>query len=546
MALDLSKRPEDAAVFSTSTLITVAQSLCDRLRSVVRLPAKDFQLLNHVATVMTATRLRVALLDRGSPSANVGEAKPREIRATLLQCRQVLVDLINALDPMNTPLQHQPSSLVELDETSLPDSAYQSIRHSIEVLESYNDRLGVLASASSAESYTRLPSAATTPGVDTLARMSSTQNQYARVPEEGVEWVPFSSLKFAVGEVPETERDSPGWMERVVRFFTEEERSELRLRPRRFGVLEHHGRLERVMVEFRQYPQDTSSWEYKERRWAVGRLGRVLLASTRRDRTADAPFPCVPLRCLADLADSSTPCFALVYSVDGIVGLDEAMRAPAPPPSTQRRASLALAYAQALAALHLAELVHGGVNTENLYLRVPSTGEGGATGLEDAQALLAGFEITRPFGAETDKIDVDSPDLRVYLHHKRLEGGPAKARQRPAFDVFGLGMVIIEIGLWRRFRDLPGYPSRYAEHSDDDRRRFCKSQQKQFHGETTAQDLGGLYQSIIAFCLGKVGDPLKGRDGVVVAAGDGAYAAVDKSLRVVELLQECVRRVTKL
>lgn len=156
------------------------------------------------------------------------------------------------------------------------------------------------------------------------------------------------------------------------------------------------------------------------------------------------------------MSDSSTPSFALIYSAQGMYSLDELIQDQYAPPLTQRL-RLAPSYAQALAALHTVDMVHGSFNTDNLYLHLPHRPTGPES-ISEAETLIAGFEVTRNFGWGSDKLDVEDPDRRLYLHPKRLATGQDKERQQPAFDIFGLGMVLIELGLWKRLRSLPGYP----------------------------------------------------------------------------------------
>jgi hypothetical protein len=390
----------------------------------------------------------------------------------------------------------------------------------------------------------------TTPKLEEgVIRMASVWSRYVATSQDKVEWISPECLYFPVGSYTEANRDSEGWMQSVLRLFTEAGAKRLKLRPRRFGVVDHNDRQEKVMVEFRPYPDSAraksetggdsvvGNTEYKTRRWAVERLARTLLANGLASQ--EARFPCVPLRYLADMSASSTPSFALIYSAQGIYELDEIMQDQYAPPLAQRLL-LALSFAQALAALHSVDMVHGGFITDNLYLHFPSRSTGPES-ISEAKALIAGFEVTRNFGWSSDKLDVEDPDRRLYLHPKRLAAGQDKERQQPAFDIFGLGMVLIEIGLWKRLRSLPKYPDSWQD--DNARQRFGRSRRKAFTGETSLESLGGLYAAIIAYCLEKGSDPLALKLESHEPADDDEFLGPRKSLRVVELLQECSRRM---
>lgn len=115
-----------------------------------------------------------------------------------------------------------------------------------------------------------------------------------------------------------------------------------------------------------------------------------------------------------------------------------------------------------------------------------------------------------------------------------------KERQQPVFDIFGLGMVLIELGFWKRLRSLPGYPP--SLQNDRDRQRFGRSKRNAFKGETFSENLGDLYAAIIAYCLEKGSDPLALKDEPREPVDD-EFLGAQKSLRVVELLQECARHM---
>jgi hypothetical protein len=348
--------------------------------------------------------------------------------------------------------------------------------------------------------------------------------------------------------------------------FTGEAAASMKLKRRRYGVLDHDGRLEKVMVEFRPYPQrdegdDDGAADYEIRRWAVARLARTLLACSAPPDNTESGFPSVPLRCLSEIRDSSTPCFLLVYAAEGLYGLDELIarhrRRPAPAP--ERRLWLALCYARALASLHLADLVHGSINTENLYVRAAPGGSSsssssfssstpasaaGPIDLASCTPLMAGFELARPFAGRSDKLDTEEPHLRVYQHPDRLKAGDDKAHQHPRYDVFGLGMVMVEIGLWTRFESCRGYPSSVSAPDDGDhtRQAFCRSLRRKFRGGSMSEgNMGGLYGDIVSFCLEKGGDPLPdlGRDRRLSHESWVFW----KSARVVELLEHMRDRV---
>jgi len=549
-----------AKPLSASTLLRAATNCMEELISDTIFSEAESELLDEADAAIRTARYHLILLDKAGDKMELDVARRRQSRTVVLKLRQLLADLIGALELASShpDLASRPP---QLRHATLPSSIVRTLRVLIPALGDLNGQLERLTALPVKGS--RLLSTLVVPNMKAgmLARMATAWGRDGRTREgASVEWVPFGCLHFPVGSVPEDARDSVGWVQRVVRFFTEAEAKTLRLRARRFGVLDRNGRLEKVMVEFRPYPSSiqvgnqqveagrappAAADEYQARKWALASLARMLLWSEVGPQTPGSRrFPCVPFRCLSDMSASSTPSFALVFSAGGLYALPEIMQRQLPFPSIAQRVELALSYARALAALHTADIVHGGFNTDNLFLQFPGS-EGGTRppGMQPitvAEALLAGFETARSLGGMTDKLDVEDPDLRAYVHPDRLAPGSTKNRQQPAYDVFGLGMVLTEIGRWELLRSLPGYPQPWQ--SDSDRQRFCRSQRHHFAGDTTPENLGSLYAEVIAFCFGKGPDPLIGHN--TSRPSDDDSQAAWKTLRVVELIQECTLLVS--
>ncbi|KAK9772031.1 putative Protein kinase domain-containing protein [Seiridium cardinale] len=309
---------------------------------------------------------------------------------------------------------------------------------------------------------------------------------------------PYDALYFPNNPELEQDRESPHWLDRVLQFFVN--RRDLALKPRRFGVLEHDGQLEKVMVEFRPYPEDARLPEYLERQERFYSLAQLVLERSRQRSV-------VPLRGVANMSDSSTPCFLLIYRADRLVALDEAFGLLGMP-TVKERIWLALKYAEAVEALHTREICHGLINPYNLYLQLPEAQGGGGSStaklhsLEATFPMLAGFDVARPSinGMMSDLLDVEDPDWRVYLHEDRLEPGPEKQRQQFEHDIFSLGMVLIVIGLWMPLSAFKKYHS-YAD--ERKRRKFCTRLRYDFESEDPEIGVPLAYQHVISYCLGK-------------------------------------------
>jgi len=314
-------------------------------------------------------------------------------------------------------------------------------------------------------------------------------------------WVPFNSLYFTTELVLEASREEESWLEKIVQFLTKPDSSGLKLKPRRFGALQTDKGFEKVMVEFRPFPEHEPDKAHSMRRQAFVSTARMILCSQR----GAVRLSTVPLRCISAMEKSVTPCFLFIYAAENLFGLDESLQKFARP-SVKERVWLALHYAKAVAALHSASICHGLINPFNLYLQVPKSSRerivSGSIRLDvlNTSPMLAGFETSRSIFASSDLIDVEDRDWRVYLHPDRLLPGYAKEAQNPQHDVFSLGMVLIVIGLWMPFTSFRKYQEAQTERERQD---FSAKLRKHFQADGSGDIMPREYRGIVSYCLGR-------------------------------------------
>ncbi|KAL9001435.1 MAG: hypothetical protein Q9169_000010 [Polycauliona sp. 2 TL-2023] len=118
-------------------------------------------------------------------------------------------------------------------------------------------------------------------------------------------------------------------------------------------------------------------------------------------------------------------------------------------PSLNERRDLALALAETVLQLHTSGWLHKGIRSDNiLYV------ESGDNRWENGSAqgpFLAGYEYARPTTAHTEAMPAD-PEQEMYRHPKGQ--GLTRASFRRSFDLFALGCVLLEIGLWSNLSDI--------------------------------------------------------------------------------------------
>ena len=118
-----------------------------------------------------------------------------------------------------------------------------------------------------------------------------------------------------------------------------------------------------------------------------------------------------------------------------------------PKPLLGERFKLALHLAQTCLQLHTSQWLHKGIRPQNI-LFFPKDGMQGSL----RNPYLAGFELMRMRGTEhpTEQLLSADVDVFLYCHPAKFQG----ARYEVKFDHYALGCLLLEIGLWRRLRDL--------------------------------------------------------------------------------------------
>jgi serine/threonine protein kinase len=256
---------------------------------------------------------------------------------------------------------------------------------------------------------------------------------------------------------------------------------------------------QRVMVEWRYFSSETTT-----RRDPARRLGG-LVSLLNRNRLYER-FLTLP--CLRGLAVDSSNCrIGIVFSLDGVTGgqsiesLQDVIRRVAQPVSVGQRFKLARDIATAVHHLHSVRWLHKSIRSDNILcfssvikglldaetastaawskvrltaLKQPGapTVVNGSTSSDNTAILpsmtkcpdplpqfyLVGWDLSRPDHASelSESLSVSTAGyrsrrdaIRMYSHPYTHAESTAKQQYRPQFDIYSLGLVLLEIGLWR-------------------------------------------------------------------------------------------------
>ena len=121
-------------------------------------------------------------------------------------------------------------------------------------------------------------------------------------------------------------------------------------------------------------------------------------------------------------------------------------------PSLTARTKLAHAVASSLLYLHAVDWLHKSLRSDSILFFVPPGNEP-----DYSNPTLAGFDYARPDrpGEQTDPPPEDS-EHDMYRHPDSLNR--ASLRSRKAYDVYSLGIVLVEIAHWKRIDDIVKIP----------------------------------------------------------------------------------------
>ncbi len=200
---------------------------------------------------------------------------------------------------------------------------------------------------------------------------------------------------------------------------------------------------------------------------------------------------------------------------------------------------MALNLAKAILALHISDQVHGRISPENIFFDLSNADDSASEQEAFTTPLLAGFEVSRDVGGRSDHLDEEDISQRPYLHPMRHPTGTQKSSQRRAYDIFSLGLVLIEIGLWTRFH----YKQKYQEaRTDQARQAFAMRLRKAFSREQVGreEDMGRIYHAIVRYCLADEEDrPKPGPEDLLQP--DIMLLGEPNGMEVVALLEQLLR-----
>jgi len=159
-------------------------------------------------------------------------------------------------------------------------------------------------------------------------------------------------------------------------------------------------------------------------------------------------------------------------------------------PSLPQRIRIAQSLTITILELHNAEWLHKDLNSQNIIFFYTS-----GKSLDFSSPFVSGFEYARPDKADAASFDVRGSPMDIYRHPSLLGPFPL-GQKRPRYetkhDIYSLGLVLLEIGLWQQLRIFRKAGTKPAD--------FFKLV-KQLAIQELPHRVGDIYRDVVLSCI---------------------------------------------
>jgi hypothetical protein len=177
-------------------------------------------------------------------------------------------------------------------------------------------------------------------------------------------------------------------------------------------------------------------------------------------------------------------------------------------PDLEERFLLARQLAMALSQFHAVGWVHKSFRSNNVLFFPPN----GSSGQDDQTSLdcpyLSGWEYSRPASEFSSRLN-ENDELEANIYRHPDQWGLPTVRFNKIHDIYSLGVVLLEIGLWKPAISLHRTQFRGCELGSSVRNYFLDAARHQ----RLRSQMGRRYQNIVLCCLqgnlGSAGIPIK-------------------------------------
>ena len=167
-----------------------------------------------------------------------------------------------------------------------------------------------------------------------------------------------------------------------------------------------------------------------------------------------------------------------------------------PKPSLSTRISLCASIAECVHTLHAVNWLHKGLRSENVLFFEPKGGQ-----VDLCRPYVTGFELSRPIDIEgmTEQPGF-CPSQDIYRHPmaQSMQGG---GKYRKAYDIYALGIILIEIANWKRIDMLLGFDEISNAKPRELRNVHTRLLDEPVHLQRISSKFGDTFRDAIKVCL---------------------------------------------
>ena len=268
---------------------------------------------------------------------------------------------------------------------------------------------------------------------------------------------------------------------------------------------------QRVMVECKTYPETLKEQSLDQLSTAVGRLAAIL-------RRADTHLCRIP-KCLGYIHQADQKRYALVYEVPAVgnvgqkpptlLDLIKARRPNSRDPllvqhPLNQRFELARKVTCAILYVHAMGWVHKSIRTNNIIVLDTRDGLDRDATIASrfpkslGNPYLCGFHSARQDKAVSDQTGDDFREFNIYRHPAR-QGLHPEERYSMNHDVYSLGVVLLELGMWSPLLDFSSL--RVFKGTSTFTRHLAKDFLLELAKEVLPVIMGQKYSDLVSFCL---------------------------------------------
>ncbi|KAK5633616.1 hypothetical protein RRF57_009330 [Xylaria bambusicola] len=123
-----------------------------------------------------------------------------------------------------------------------------------------------------------------------------------------------------------------------------------------------------------------------------------------------------------------------------------------PKPSLSVRLSLCAVLARCLYSFHSVNWMHKGLRSDNVIFFASSSAS-----VDLSSPYVSGFDLSRPSSIDTMTEKPGFNPVRDIYRHPDAQSGQTDGNFRKCYDIYSLGVVIIEVLLWKHIGEVAGF-----------------------------------------------------------------------------------------